>query len=86
MSPASITILPAARRKHARRQHRLVLITDLAQAIIAFSISGSFHIRLTLMAITTRRPCFIKRMPYNVHVEERCSKPVLPIVFGRLAK
>jgi hypothetical protein len=62
ISPASIAILPAARWKQARRQHRLVLITDLALAIMAFSIGGSFHFRLSLMAITTPRHCFINRM------------------------
>jgi hypothetical protein len=39
ISPAAITIMPAARWKHARRHNRLVLITDLVLAIIAF-LSG----------------------------------------------
>ena len=43
-------ILPAARRKHARLQHRLVLTTDLMLPIIAFSIGGSLDIQLTSMA------------------------------------
>ena len=49
----------------------------------AFSIGGSFHIRLTLMAITTPRPCLINRMPYHAGSGEQCNKAFLA---GRLDK